>query len=153
MAVSGQSVGAQPTAAEAPVGAQHAVPLLTKVPKSTTIVAVCEQGGRSSHAVQQFRKLEYKNSPFCPLDSCKREGYELEAGDLKAMVMIYNFTRHRYCNVDKQTMGLDQHGECACARRYRECVPGEEFCRGGPRSVATEMLSRMVWSVPRPLSL
>jgi len=51
-----------------------------KVPKDTTIVTVCERGGRSSRAVVKLRKLGYKTSSFCRLESWRKEGYKLETG-------------------------------------------------------------------------
>lgn len=51
-----------------------------KVPKDTTIVTVCDHGGRSSRAAVELQKLGYKTSSFCRLDSWKKEGYKLERG-------------------------------------------------------------------------
>ena len=54
-----------------------------KVPKSTTLVTVCEHGGRSSRAALELQKLGYKTSSFCRLDSWKKQGYKLESGEGK----------------------------------------------------------------------
>ena len=51
-----------------------------KVPKDTRILTVCEHGGRSSRAAMELRKLGYKTSSFCTLDSWKKEGYKVETG-------------------------------------------------------------------------
>lgn len=51
-----------------------------KVPKDTTLVTMCEHGGRSSRAALELRKLGYKTSSFCRLDAWKKEGYKLETG-------------------------------------------------------------------------
>jgi rhodanese-related sulfurtransferase len=52
-----------------------------KLPKDTTVVTVCEHGGRSSRAVVELQKLGYKTSSFCTLDSWKKAGYKLEKGE------------------------------------------------------------------------
>jgi len=51
-----------------------------KVPKNTTIVTVCEHGGRSSRAALELQKLGYKTSSFCRLDGWKKQGYKVETG-------------------------------------------------------------------------
>ena len=51
-----------------------------KVPRDTTLVTVCEHGGRSSRAAVELRKLGYKTSSFCRLEGWKKEGYKLETG-------------------------------------------------------------------------
>jgi rhodanese-related sulfurtransferase len=54
-----------------------------KVPKNTTLVTMCEHGGRSSRAALELEKLGYKTSSFCTLDSWKKRGYKIEAGEAK----------------------------------------------------------------------
>jgi rhodanese-related sulfurtransferase len=54
-----------------------------KVPKDTTIVTMCEHGGRSSRAALELQKLGYKTSSFCRIDSWKKEGHRLEKGEEK----------------------------------------------------------------------
>ena len=51
-----------------------------KVSKDTTIVTLCEHGGRASRAVEELRKLGYNATSYCKLDSWKREGYKTEKG-------------------------------------------------------------------------
>ena len=54
-----------------------------KVPKETTIVTVCEHGGRSSRAALELQKLGYKTSSFCTLDSWKKQGFKVETSSEK----------------------------------------------------------------------
>jgi rhodanese-related sulfurtransferase len=54
-----------------------------KVAKDTTVVTMCEHGGRSSRAVIELQKLGYKTVSYCTLDSWKKCGYKVEAGDAK----------------------------------------------------------------------
>lgn len=55
-----------------------------KVSKDTTIVTVCDHGGRSSRAALELEKLGYKTSSFCRLDAWKKEGHRLEKAEEKA---------------------------------------------------------------------
>jgi phage shock protein E len=95
-----------------------------KVSKDTTLVTICEHGGRSSRAALQMEKLGYKTSSFCTLDSWRKGGYKIETGNVKpqAAMHVYRFTCHHYCNGDKQTPDLDQHCDCACNQPFRECM-------------------------------
>jgi rhodanese-related sulfurtransferase len=54
-----------------------------KVTKDTTLVTMCEHGGRSSRAALELRKLGYKTASFCTLDSWKKCGYRIETGSSK----------------------------------------------------------------------
>jgi rhodanese-related sulfurtransferase len=54
-----------------------------KVSKDTTIVTMCEHGGRSSRAAVELQKLGYHTASFCTLDSWKKCGYKIETGDAK----------------------------------------------------------------------
>jgi rhodanese-related sulfurtransferase len=54
-----------------------------KIPKDTTIVTVCEHGGRSSHAAVELRKMGYKTTSFCRLDSWRSKKYKVEKGNAK----------------------------------------------------------------------
>jgi rhodanese-related sulfurtransferase len=51
-----------------------------KVAKDTTLVTLCEHGGRSSRAALELKKLGYKTASFCTLDSWKKCGYSIETG-------------------------------------------------------------------------
>jgi rhodanese-related sulfurtransferase len=97
-----------------------------KVPKDTTVVTVCDHGGRSSRAVVELQKLGYKTSSFCRLESWKKAGYKIETeqGKPSSSSQIYKFTCHHYCLSDKQTSDLEQRCECACGKPYRECMKG-----------------------------
>jgi rhodanese-related sulfurtransferase len=98
-----------------------------KVPKDTTLVTMCEHGGRSSRAALELQKLGYPTASFCTLESWKKCGYKIETGDAKphAAAKVYKFICQHYCNGDKETTDLDQVCECACARPYRECMKTE----------------------------
>ena len=95
-----------------------------KVSKDTTLVTMCEHGGRSSRAVLQLQKLGYHTASFCTLDSWKKCGYKIETGDAKprASARVYQFICQHYCNADKETTDLDEVCECACNLPYRECM-------------------------------
>jgi len=97
-----------------------------KVSKDTTIVTMCEHGGRSSHAVLELQKLGYPTASFCTLDSWKKCGYKIESGDAKprAAAKVYKFICQHYCNGDKETTDLDEICDCACDQPYRECMKG-----------------------------
>lgn len=95
-----------------------------KVSKDTTIITMCEHGGRSSRAAVELQKLGYHTASFCTLDSWKKCGYKIETGDTKphAGARVYQFICQHYCNADKETTDLGEVCECACARPYRECM-------------------------------
>lgn len=59
-----------------------------KVAKDTTVVTMCEHGGRSSRADVEIQKLGYKTASFCTLDSWKKCGYNIETGDAKPRAAI-----------------------------------------------------------------
>jgi phage shock protein E len=98
-----------------------------KVSRDTTIVTMCDHGGRSSRAALELQKLGYKTSSFCKIDSWRKQGYKIEkgAGKPQAENRVHPFVCHHYCNGDKETTDLDQICECACVRPYRECMEGE----------------------------
>ena len=54
-----------------------------RVAKDTTVVTICDHGGRSSRAALELRKLGYQTSSFCTLDSWKKQGYKIETGAQK----------------------------------------------------------------------
>ena len=95
-----------------------------KVAKDTTVVTVCEHGGRSSRAAFDLQKLGYPTASFCTLDSWKKCGFKMESGEAKpqAAPKVYKFICQHYCNADKETTDLDEVCECACDRPYRECM-------------------------------
>ena len=97
-----------------------------KVSKDTTIVTMCEHGGRSSRAVLELQKLGYSTASYCTLDSWKKCGYKIESGDAKprAAAKVYKFICQHYCNGDKETTDLDEICDCACDQPYRECMKG-----------------------------
>jgi rhodanese-related sulfurtransferase len=53
------------------------------VSKDTTIVTMCEHGGRSSRAALELRKMGYKTTSYCRLDAWKAQGYKISTGEGK----------------------------------------------------------------------
>ncbi len=97
------------------------------VSKDTTIVTMCDHGGRSSRAVVLLQKLGYKATSFCRLDSWKDKGYKIETGkpDPPPTAKVYKFICHHYCQGDKVTADLNEICECACQKPYRECMKAD----------------------------
>jgi rhodanese-related sulfurtransferase len=96
-----------------------------KVPKDTTIVTMCEHGGRSSRAALELQKLGYKTSSFCRLDSWKKEGHGLEKGEKKSppTARVYRFYCQHSCLSYVETADLAQICEhCNCSKPYHECM-------------------------------
>lgn len=54
-----------------------------KVRQDTTLVTVCEHGGRSSRAAVELQKMGYKTTSYCTLDAWRKRGYKIETGDAK----------------------------------------------------------------------
>jgi rhodanese-related sulfurtransferase len=50
------------------------------VPKGTTIVTMCDHGGRSSRAALELEKMGYRTASFCRIDSWKKDGYQIKKG-------------------------------------------------------------------------
>ncbi|HZT69720.1 MAG TPA: rhodanese-like domain-containing protein [Terriglobia bacterium] len=48
-----------------------------QVSKDTTIVTMCDHGGRSSHAALELQKMGYKTTSFCRIDSWQKDGYKI----------------------------------------------------------------------------
>jgi len=96
-----------------------------KVSKDTTIVTMCEHGGRSSRAALELQKLGYKTTSFCRLDSWKKEGHRLGKAEEKARptAKVYRFYCQHSCLSYVETTDLAQVSEhCDCAKPYRECM-------------------------------
>lgn len=53
------------------------------VSKDTTIVTMCEHGGRSSRAALELKKMGYKTTSYCRLDQWKASGYKMQTGEGK----------------------------------------------------------------------
>lgn len=47
------------------------------VSKDTTIVTMCDRGGRSSHAALELKKMGYEVTSFCRIDSWRKDGYKI----------------------------------------------------------------------------
>jgi rhodanese-related sulfurtransferase len=54
-----------------------------KVAKDTTIVTICEHGGRSSRAANELQKMGYKTTSFCRMDNWRSKDYKVEKVDAK----------------------------------------------------------------------
>ena len=54
-----------------------------KLAKDTTIVTICEHGGRSSRAANELHKMGYKTTSFCRMDTWRDKNYKVEKGDGK----------------------------------------------------------------------
>ncbi len=54
------------------------------VSKDTTIVTMCEHGGRSSRAALELEKMGYKTTSYCRLDRWKAKGYKMASGKAKS---------------------------------------------------------------------
>ncbi len=96
-----------------------------QVSKDTTIVTICEHGGRSSRAALELQKLGYKSSSFCKLESWKKEGRKTETGNGKTQKTskVYRFHCRHSCLSYVETTDLDQVCErCDCGYPYRECM-------------------------------
>ena len=119
--------GHVPGAVNIPIGNLAKKIQAMDVPKDTTIVTVCEHGGRSSRAAVELKKLGYKTTSFCRLDGWKEKGYEVENGDGKPKKVggVYKFTCHHYCQAEKETADLDEMCECACNKPFRDCMRAE----------------------------
>lgn len=50
------------------------------VSKDTTIVTMCDHGGRSSRAALELQKRGYRTSSFCRIDSWRKDGYKVNEG-------------------------------------------------------------------------
>jgi rhodanese-related sulfurtransferase len=54
------------------------------VSKDTTIITMCEHGGRSSRAALELQKMGYKTTSYCRLDQWKAKGYKMASGKAKS---------------------------------------------------------------------
>lgn len=54
-----------------------------KVAKDTTIVTMCDHGGRSSRAALKLQKMGYHVTSFCRIDSWKKDGYKITKKEAK----------------------------------------------------------------------
>ena len=54
------------------------------VSKDTTIVTMCDRGGRSSRAAMELQKMGYHATSFCRIDSWKNDGYKIDKGNEKS---------------------------------------------------------------------
>lgn len=53
------------------------------VSKDTTIVTMCDHGGRSSRAALELQQMGYKTTSFCRIDSWQKDGYKIKKGEAK----------------------------------------------------------------------
>ena len=54
-----------------------------KVSKGTTVVTMCDYGGRSSRAAMELRKMGYQATSFCRIESWRKDGYKIRKGNTK----------------------------------------------------------------------
>ena len=52
-----------------------------QVAKTTTIVTMCDHGGRSSRAAMELQKMGYHATSFCRIDSWQKDGYKITKGN------------------------------------------------------------------------
>ena len=55
-----------------------------QVSKTTTIVTMCDHGGRSSRAAMELQKMGYHATSFCRIDSWRKDGYKITKGNAKS---------------------------------------------------------------------
>ncbi len=53
------------------------------ISKDTTIITMCDHGGRSSHAAMELQKMGYEVASFCRIDSWQKDGYKITKGNAK----------------------------------------------------------------------
>jgi rhodanese-related sulfurtransferase len=74
------SRGHIPEAINIPISELHHKIRQMHVSKDTTIVTMCDHGGRSSRAALELRKMGYKTASFCRIDSWRKDGYAVKGG-------------------------------------------------------------------------
>ena len=75
------ATGHIPGAVNIPIGDLTSKLTAMKVGKDTTLVTMCEHGGRSSRAAVELQKLGYKTASYCTLDAWKKCGYKVQTND------------------------------------------------------------------------
>jgi rhodanese-related sulfurtransferase len=55
-----------------------------QVSKTSTIVTMCDHGGRSSRAAMELQKMGYHATSFCRIDSWRKDGYKITKGNAKS---------------------------------------------------------------------
>lgn len=48
------------------------------VSKDTTIVTMCDHGGRSSRAALELQKMGFRTASFCRIDQWQKDGYKIQ---------------------------------------------------------------------------
>ena len=54
-----------------------------QVAKSTTIVTMCDHGGRSSRAAVELQKMGYHATSYCRIDAWQKDGYKITKGNAR----------------------------------------------------------------------
>ena len=54
-----------------------------QVSRTTTIVTMCDHGGRSSRAAMELQRMGYHATSFCRIDSWRKDGYKITKGSAK----------------------------------------------------------------------
>jgi rhodanese-related sulfurtransferase len=70
-----------PEAVNIPISVLPAKIRKMDVSKNTTIVTMCDHGGRSSRAALELQKMGYRTASFCRIDAWKKNGYKIKSGD------------------------------------------------------------------------
>jgi rhodanese-related sulfurtransferase len=76
--------GHLPEAVNVPIDALGRKIKQMQVSKTTTIVTMCDHGGRSSRAAMELQKMGYHATSFCRIDSWQKDGYKITKGNAKS---------------------------------------------------------------------
>jgi rhodanese-related sulfurtransferase len=76
--------GHVPEAVNVPIDALGGKIKQMQVSKTTTIVTMCDRGGRSSRAAMELQKMGYHATSFCRIDSWRKDGYKITKGNAKS---------------------------------------------------------------------
>ena len=75
--------GHVPEAANVPIDKLAQKIKQMQVSKTTTIVTMCDHGGRSSRAAMELQKMGYHATSFCRIDAWRKDGYKITTGSTK----------------------------------------------------------------------
>jgi rhodanese-related sulfurtransferase len=75
--------GHVPEAANVPIDVLAQKINQMQVSKDTTIVTMCDHGGRSSRAAMELQKMGYHATSFCRIDSWRKDGYKISTENAK----------------------------------------------------------------------
>lgn len=72
-----------PEAVNIPIGELAGKLRQMHISKDTTIITMCDHGGRSSRAALELQRMGYNTSSFCRIDSWQKDGYKINKGEGK----------------------------------------------------------------------